>query len=93
MENWSEIVQSGFVLFFQFLALLGIVARDCPTNPVSEVLPIRRCQEDSDCWPRICCPDGEKHFCRTPMPLWANARPLARKNFNTMKLKLAVIIR
>ncbi|GFG31357.1 hypothetical protein Cfor_12924 [Coptotermes formosanus] len=50
------------------MPLLGFIPRECPTNPVIEILPVKNCTSDSDCWPRICCPDGQQSYCRTSVP-------------------------
>jgi hypothetical protein len=52
------------------LALLGFIPRECPTNPVIEILPVKNCTNDTDCWPRICCPDGKHSYCRSTVPEW-----------------------
>ncbi|XP_067012282.2 uncharacterized protein [Anabrus simplex] len=49
---------------------LGIIPRDCPSEPLPELMAIKNCTKDSDCWPRICCPDGQLSYCRTPLPQW-----------------------
>ncbi|XP_023717930.1 uncharacterized protein LOC111870129 [Cryptotermes secundus] len=50
--------------------LLGFIPRECPTNPVIEILPVKNCTNDTDCWPRICCPDGQHSYCRSTVPEW-----------------------
>ncbi|KAK6639632.1 hypothetical protein RUM43_007905 [Polyplax serrata] len=41
----------------------------CPTKEaVVEVLPVQKCKTDKECSPRICCPDGQFSYCRTPIP-------------------------
>ncbi|KAG6463273.1 hypothetical protein O3G_MSEX013785 [Manduca sexta] len=46
--------------------LLGVVPRECPSAPLGELLfEVQSCKSDSDCWPRICCPDGTRSYCRT----------------------------
>jgi hypothetical protein len=52
------------------LALLGFIPRECPTNPVIEILPVKNCTNDTECWPRICCPDGQHSYCRSSVPEW-----------------------
>uniref|UniRef100_A0A1B6H551 WAP domain-containing protein n=1 Tax=Homalodisca liturata TaxID=320908 RepID=A0A1B6H551_9HEMI len=49
---------------------LGLIPRECPRDPLPEPFPIRNCTSDADCWPRLCCPDGNRRFCRTALPLW-----------------------
>ncbi|XP_044746117.1 uncharacterized protein LOC123307755 isoform X1 [Coccinella septempunctata] len=51
----------------------GLVERNCPVDAIAEILEIKECETDSDCRPRICCPDqyrsqGNKSYCRTPQP-------------------------
>lgn len=47
-------------------ALLGVIPRECPSTPLGELLfEVQTCKADSDCWPRICCPDGTRSYCRT----------------------------
>lgn len=46
--------------------LLGVIPRECPSAPLGELLfEVETCKADSDCWPRICCPDGTRSYCRT----------------------------
>ncbi|XP_075982746.1 uncharacterized protein LOC142980984 isoform X2 [Anticarsia gemmatalis] len=46
--------------------LLGVIPRECPSAPLGELLfEVQTCKADSDCWPRICCPDGTRSYCRT----------------------------
>ncbi|KAM3960461.1 uncharacterized protein ACR2FA_005367 [Aphomia sociella] len=46
--------------------LLGVIPRECPTTPLGELLfEVQSCKTDADCWPRICCPDGTRSYCRT----------------------------
>ncbi|KAL3286255.1 hypothetical protein HHI36_000765 [Cryptolaemus montrouzieri] len=51
----------------------GLVERQCPVDPIAEILDIKECQTDADCAPRICCldkyPNGShKSYCRTAQP-------------------------
>ncbi|EFA05886.2 uncharacterized protein LOC103313831 [Tribolium castaneum] len=51
--------------------LFGLVQRVCPTELIPEIFEIKRCSEDSDCSPRICCPEKMLNgdivgYCRTP---------------------------
>ncbi|XP_075223058.1 uncharacterized protein LOC142325329 [Lycorma delicatula] len=50
--------------------LLGVIPRECPGEPIPEPFAVRKCATDADCWPRICCPDGNSSYCRTPQPPW-----------------------
>ncbi|XP_049877828.1 mucin-5AC isoform X2 [Pectinophora gossypiella] len=46
--------------------LLGVIPRECPTAPLGELLfEVQSCKTDADCWPRVCCPDGTRSYCRT----------------------------
>lgn len=60
MSGWSVLVE----------AFLGLIPRQCPQDPLPEPLAIRNCSSDDDCWPRLCCPDGDLRFCRTPAIMW-----------------------
>lgn len=51
------------------LALLGVIPRRCPQQPLAELWwEVKTCSTDADCWPRVCCPDGPKRYCRTSQP-------------------------
>ncbi|KAJ2953358.1 hypothetical protein O0L34_g948 [Tuta absoluta] len=59
--------------------ILGVIPRECPSTPLGELLfEVQSCKTDADCWPRLCCPDGNRSYCRT-----ARARldlvPIARQ--------------
>ncbi|XP_018570930.1 uncharacterized protein LOC108910713 [Anoplophora glabripennis] len=61
----------------------GFVERICPVNPLAEIWEIKECKTDSDCSPRICCPEtlrsGENvSYCRTAQALWDKI-PAARQ--------------
>ncbi|XP_039758058.1 endochitinase A-like [Pararge aegeria] len=46
--------------------ILGVIPRECPATPLGELLfEVQTCKTDSDCWPRVCCPDGTRSYCRT----------------------------
>ncbi|XP_047994789.1 mucin-5AC [Leguminivora glycinivorella] len=46
--------------------LLGVIPRECPSQPLGELLfEVQSCKTDADCWPRVCCPDGKRSYCRT----------------------------
>lgn len=60
MSGWSVLVE----------AFLGLIPRQCPQDPLPEPLTIRNCSSDADCWPRLCCPDGDLRFCRTAAIMW-----------------------
>lgn len=53
----------------------GIVQQTCPNETIPELKEIEECLTDSDCEPRICCPETLKNgttlgYCRTPQPIW-----------------------
>lgn len=55
--------------FIQTSAILGLIPRKCPKEPLAELFwELKTCNTDHDCWPRICCPDGTKKYCRTSRP-------------------------
>ncbi|CAK1550502.1 unnamed protein product [Leptosia nina] len=46
--------------------ILGVIPRECPAAPLGELLfEVQSCKTDADCWPRVCCPDGTRSYCRT----------------------------
>ncbi|XP_023938825.1 mucin-5AC [Bicyclus anynana] len=46
--------------------ILGVIPRECPATPLGELLfEVQTCKTDADCWPRVCCPDGTRSYCRT----------------------------
>nr|CAD7430978.1 unnamed protein product [Timema monikensis] len=47
---------------------LSVIPRECPDNPLVEPWGVQNCTEDSECWPRICCPEGSTSYCRTSPP-------------------------
>ncbi|XP_023175714.2 uncharacterized protein LOC111602709 [Drosophila hydei] len=49
--------------------ILGLIPRKCPTRPLAELWwDVQECLTDMDCWPRVCCPDGRRRYCRTSQP-------------------------
>ncbi|XP_063230507.1 uncharacterized protein LOC134535365, partial [Bacillus rossius redtenbacheri] len=66
--------------------LLGVFPRECSREPLVEPLGIKNCTEDTDCWPRICCPEGGTGYCRTPPPTFRNA-----PNLTTLKTAVAYL--
>ncbi|GBP24300.1 Probable RNA-directed DNA polymerase from transposon X-element [Eumeta japonica] len=51
---------------FIVTALLGVIPRECPAAPLGELLfEVQECRTDAECWPRVCCPDGGRSYCRT----------------------------
>ncbi|KAM8706605.1 hypothetical protein ACLKA7_010810 [Drosophila subpalustris] len=49
--------------------ILGLIPRKCPTRPLAELWwDVQECRTDMDCWPRVCCPDGRRRYCRTSQP-------------------------
>lgn len=56
-------------MFYLKIAILGLIPRKCPKEPLGELFwELKTCNTDHDCWPRICCPDGIKKYCRTSRP-------------------------
>ncbi|XP_049813578.1 uncharacterized protein LOC126260297 [Schistocerca nitens] len=53
------------------------VPRKCPKEQMVEPFPIKNCTTDEDCWPRICCPDGQVNYCRIPLPEWSQVPQLS----------------
>lgn len=53
-------------------ALFGFIPRECPQDPLPELFPVRKCSNDQECWPRICCFDDNEltGFCRMAIPAW-----------------------
>lgn len=67
-----------------FVAILGLIPRDCPLEPFGELwFDVQPCETDAECWPRICCPDGAQRYCRTAVPRF-DLVPGTR-NFNSRK--------
>ncbi|XP_037950457.1 uncharacterized protein LOC119681357 [Teleopsis dalmanni] len=63
--------------------ILGIIPRKCPTRPLAELWwSVQECQTDMDCWPRVCCPDGQKRYCRTSQPELEIAPVPVKRSFN-----------
>ncbi|XP_065094654.1 uncharacterized protein LOC135715235 [Ochlerotatus camptorhynchus] len=57
------------------------IPRRCPEQPLTETFwDIKTCQTDNDCWPRVCCPDGEKKYCRTSQPIFEKSENPAKRN-------------
>lgn len=63
-----------------FVAFFGVPVK-CPKVPLAELFwNVQTCDTDEDCWPRVCCPDGRKKFCRTPNPEFKDSKnPFARQ--------------
>ncbi|XP_037910779.1 uncharacterized protein LOC119651318 isoform X2 [Hermetia illucens] len=56
--------------------LLGLIPRKCPERPLAELWwELKTCETDDDCWPRICCPDGRRQYCRTASPEYESVPP------------------
>lgn len=72
-----------------FLAILGLIPRKCPKEPLAELFwQLQTCETDADCWPRVCCPDGIKRYCRTSKPeleklTLPGARQLSYRKYHT----------
>ncbi|KAJ3648899.1 hypothetical protein Zmor_020668 [Zophobas morio] len=70
--------------------LFGLIDRVCPSEHIPELLGIKQCKSDSDCPPRICCPEkmpsGEMvGYCRTPEPK-LDRLPVIRPFMEPLKL-------
>ncbi|XP_055849209.1 uncharacterized protein LOC129914148 isoform X2 [Episyrphus balteatus] len=49
--------------------IFGIIPRHCPQRPLAELWwDVKTCETDMDCWPRVCCPDGQRRYCRSSKP-------------------------
>lgn len=67
-------------------ALLGIIPRKCPKEPLAELFwQLHTCESDQDCWPRICCPDGVHKYCRTSTPELEKSNYRVAKQLATRK--------
>ncbi|XP_067616749.1 probable basic-leucine zipper transcription factor Q [Eurosta solidaginis] len=63
--------------------ILGLIPRKCPTRPLAELWwQVEQCETDSDCWPRVCCPDGNKRYCRTSQPELETVPVPVKRSFN-----------
>lgn len=65
---------------FSLAAIFGVPVK-CPKVPLAELFwNVQPCEMDEDCWPRVCCPDGRKKFCRSPNPEFKEVNsPIARQ--------------
>ncbi|CAH0550537.1 unnamed protein product [Brassicogethes aeneus] len=69
--------------------IFGLVDRKCPSSPIPEIFTITKCEKDSECLPRICCPEKLKSgeivgFCRTAEAIW-DRMPLANQFMEPFK--------
>ncbi|XP_036212798.2 probable serine/threonine-protein kinase nek3 [Bactrocera oleae] len=63
--------------------ILGLIPRKCPTRPLAELWwQVQECETDTDCWPRVCCPDGNKRYCRTSQPELETVPVPVKRSFN-----------
>uniref|UniRef100_A0A1A9WU82 WAP domain-containing protein n=1 Tax=Glossina brevipalpis TaxID=37001 RepID=A0A1A9WU82_9MUSC len=63
--------------------ILGLIPRKCPSRPLAELWwEVQECETDTDCWPRICCPDGRKRYCRTSQPELDTVPESVQRSFN-----------
>ncbi len=70
------------------LAILGLIPRKCPKEPLAELFwQLQTCENDGDCWPRVCCPDGIKRYCRTSKPELENLSLPGAKQLSYRKNK------
>lgn len=71
------------------LAILGLIPRKCPSRPLAELWwDVQECSTDMDCWPRVCCPDGRRRYCRTSQPELETASVPVKRSFDYRKLKV-----
>lgn len=74
-------------------AILGVIPRKCPREPLAELFwDLQTCDSDRDCWPRVCCPDGARKYCRTAQPeldksTLSVARQLSTREFRIKRLQ------
>ncbi|XP_022211046.2 uncharacterized protein LOC111066615 [Drosophila obscura] len=63
--------------------ILGLIPRKCPTRPLAELWwDVQECSTDMDCWPRVCCPDGRRRYCRTSQPELGTAPVPVKRSFD-----------
>ncbi|XP_017143565.1 uncharacterized protein LOC108156555 isoform X1 [Drosophila miranda] len=63
--------------------ILGLIPRKCPTRPLAELWwDVQECSTDMDCWPRVCCPDGRRRYCRTSQPELETAPAPVKRSFD-----------
>ncbi|XP_065359223.1 putative mediator of RNA polymerase II transcription subunit 29 [Calliphora vicina] len=63
--------------------ILGVIARKCPSRPLAELWwEVKECENDMDCWPRVCCPDGRRRYCRTSQPELNTVPVPVQRSFN-----------
>ncbi|KAH8295473.1 hypothetical protein KR018_011502 [Drosophila ironensis] len=63
--------------------ILGLIPRKCPSRPLAELWwDVQECNTDMDCWPRVCCPDGRRRYCRTSQPELETAPVPVKRSFD-----------
>ncbi|KAM7363867.1 uncharacterized protein ACRADG_000607 isoform 2-T6 [Cochliomyia hominivorax] len=63
--------------------ILGVIPRKCPNRPLAELWwEVKECETDMDCWPRVCCPDGRRRYCRTSQPELDTVPVPVQRSFN-----------
>ncbi|XP_016975681.2 uncharacterized protein LOC108042070 [Drosophila rhopaloa] len=63
--------------------ILGLIPRKCPSRPLAELWwDVQECSNDMDCWPRVCCPDGRRRYCRTSQPELETAPVPVKRSFD-----------
>ncbi|XP_046806739.1 mucin-5AC isoform X1 [Lucilia cuprina] len=63
--------------------ILGVIPRKCPNRPLAELWwEVKECETDMDCWPRVCCPDGRRRYCRTSQPELNTVPVPVQRSFN-----------
>uniref|UniRef100_A0A1B0GPB9 WAP domain-containing protein n=1 Tax=Phlebotomus papatasi TaxID=29031 RepID=A0A1B0GPB9_PHLPP len=67
--------------------ILGLIQQKCPKTPLAELFwEIKTCDTDADCWPRVCCPDGQRKYCRSAtVELQKSDIPFARSLANPLE--------
>ncbi|XP_059616361.1 uncharacterized protein LOC132261527 [Phlebotomus argentipes] len=75
------------IVFLPQTAILGLIQQRCPQTPLAELFwELKTCDTDADCWPRVCCPDGQKKYCRSAtVELQKSDIPFARSLANPLE--------
>lgn len=69
-------------------AILGVIPRKCPREPLAELFwDLQTCDSDRDCWPRVCCPDGARKYCRTAQPELEKSTLSVARQLSTRKFR------
>ncbi|GAB0093678.1 uncharacterized protein DMENIID0001_088490 [Sergentomyia squamirostris] len=67
--------------------ILGVLPQKCPKTPLAELFwQVQTCDTDADCWPRVCCPDGQRKYCRNAVVEFQKSDiPFARSLANPLE--------